>query len=99
MEDRERKQVRLDSAGIRHFLETYRTAMDVFEQAGYARFRGTPVGYLLDVPAISDEVSRRLERISKENPGRAWYEAIPHLDDEGVSLTITYPRKVSSGKE
>ena len=98
MEDRERKQVRLDNAGVRHFMEAYRTAMGVLEQAGYARFRGTPVGYLLDVPAISDEVSRHLERVSKEKPGRTWYEAVPHLDDEGVSLTITYPRKASSGK-
>lgn len=98
MADLESREIRLDTAGIRHFMETLDAAMTVLDAAGYGRFRGTPVGYLLDVPAVSEEVSRQLSRISKEKPGRAWYEAIVHLERDGILATITFPGNRSSGR-
>jgi hypothetical protein len=89
----EEKVFRLDTPGVRHFMEAYRASMDVLEQAGYQRFRGTPVGYLFDIPAISAEASRLVDRVSKEKPDRDWYQSMLHLDDDGIELTVSFPRK------
>lgn len=89
----EEKVFRLDTPGVRRFMEAYRASMDVLEQAGYQRFRGTPVGYLFDIPAISAEASRLVDRVSKEKPNRDWYQSMLHLDEDGIELTVTFPRK------
>lgn len=89
----EEKVFRLDTPGVRQFLDAYRASMDVLGQAGYQRFRGTPVGYLFDVPAISAEASRLVDRVSREKPDRAWYQSMLHLDENGIELTVSFPRK------
>lgn len=89
----EEKVFRLDTPGVRHFMEAYRASMDVLEHAGYQRFRGTPVGYLFDIPAISAEASRLVDRVSKEKPDRDWYQSVLHLDESGIELTVSFPRK------
>ncbi len=89
----EGKVFRLDTPGVRHFMAAYRASMDVLEQAGYQRFVGTPVGYLFDVPAISAEARRLVDRVSKEKPGRAWYESMLHLNEEDIELTVSFPTK------
>lgn len=89
----EEKVFKLDTPGARHFMEAYRASMDVLEQAGYRRFRGTPVGYLFDIPAISAEATPLVDRVSREKPDRAWYQSTLHLDDNGITLTVSFPRK------
>jgi hypothetical protein len=88
----EEKVFRLDTPAVRQFMDAYRASMDVLERAGYQRFRGTPVGYLFDIPAISAEATRLVDRVSREKPDRAWYQSTLHLDDDGIELTVTFPR-------
>jgi hypothetical protein len=72
---------------------TRRGSMDVLDQAGYQRFSGTPVGYLFDIPAISAEATRLVDRVSREKPDRTWYQSSFSLDDNGITLTVSFPRK------
>lgn len=90
----EKLEFKLNTPGTRRFMDAYAKAMDCLAEAGYPRFMGTPVGYLFDIPEISKEISQIVDKVSREKPGRPWYESMVHLAPDGViTLTVTFPKK------
>ena len=48
----------IENADAQKWLLAYEQANETMEKAGFPRFRGTPVGHLLDVPGVSAAASR-----------------------------------------
>lgn len=65
-----KKVFTLKSKGVLAFLEAYERAQQVFIDAGYDPLKGTPVGYLYDVPAISAEIKNLTDKVAKDHPDR-----------------------------